>query len=177
MAKMQKSWITGLCNKALIRISMFHNQFHLFKTRRFLPLFVTQFLGAFNDCAFKNALIILITYRLADRTNYNSQMMIALAGALFLLPFFLFSATAGQLADKYERSQLTIIIKLADVGLMVLAAVCLCQQQIWFSMGVLFLVGAQATFFGPIKYAILPDHLEEDELVAGNGLIEAGTFI
>ena len=90
---------------------MHKNQFTLLLTRRFLPLFITQFLGAFNDNVFKNALVILITYRLATLYNYNAQIMVTLAAGFFILPFFLFSATAGQIADKYEKSHLMKIIK------------------------------------------------------------------
>lgn len=153
------------------------NQFDLLKTRRFWPLFVTQFLGAFNDNVFKNALAILVTYRIAETAGLNAQLLVTLAAGIFILPFFLFSATAGQLADKYEKSRLIAIIKLAEILLMGLAVVGFYQQNVTLLMLVLFLLGTQAAFFGPLKYAILPDHLRENELIAGNGLIEAGTFL
>lgn len=148
---------------------------NLFKTQRFLPLFIAQFLGAFNDNAVKNALVVLITYRLAE-TGSNSQLLVTLAAGLFILPFFLFSATAGQLADKYEKSRLIAIIKFAEIILMVIAAIGFYKESITLLMLSLFLIGTQAAFFGPLKYAILPDQLRRDELIAGNGLIEAGTF-
>lgn len=153
------------------------NQISLLKTRRFLPLFATQFMGAFNDNTFKNALVILITYRLADLAGMNAQILVTLAGGFFILPFFLFSATAGQLADKFEKSRMISIIKFIEIILMVLATVGFYQQSISLLMTVLFLLGTHATFFGPLKYAILPDALHENELIAGNGLIEAGTFL
>lgn len=153
------------------------NQLHLLDTRRFLPLFLTQFLGAFNDNVFKNALVVLITYRLADAYGLNAQKLVTLAAGIFILPFFLFSATAGQLADKYERSRLIVWIKVAEIILMILAVIALYLQSVWLLMTVLFFLGVQATFFGPLKYAILPEHLQENELIAGNGLIEAGTFL
>lgn len=152
-------------------------QVHLLQTRRFLPLFVTQFLGAFNDNMVKNAFVILITYRLAEIMGLNAQILVTLVAGLYILPFFLFSATAGQLADKYEKSHLICLIKLAEVLIMLLAALGFYLQSIAMLMTVLFALGVHAAFFGPLKYAILPDQLHEDELLAGNGLIEAGTFI
>jgi len=156
---------------------MASNQLKLFTTRRFLPLFATQFFGAFNDNVFKSALIILITFRLADLFGMNAQLLVAMAAGLFIFPFFLFSATAGQLADNYEKSRMISIVKCIEIALMALAVVGFYLQNIFFLMFVLFALGVQATFFGPLKYAILPEHLHENELIAGNGLIEAGTFI
>lgn len=153
------------------------NQFSLLKSRRFAPLFITQFLGAFNDNVYKNALVMLITYQIASDLGRNSQILVTLAAGLFILPFFLFSATAGQLADKYERSRLISIIKLAEIIIMLLASVGLFFHSTYMLMAVLFFLGVQAAFFGPVKYAILPDLLQENELIAGNGLIEAGTFL
>lgn len=153
------------------------HQIDLLKTRRFLPLFITQFLGAFNDNVFKNALVVLITYRIAEAAGLNAQLLVTLAAGIFILPFFLFSATAGQLADKYEKAWLISVVKLAEIVLMTLAAVGFYSQSVILLMLVLFLIGTQATFFGPLKYAILPDQLKQHELIAGNGLIEAGTFI
>jgi acyl-[acyl-carrier-protein]-phospholipid O-acyltransferase/long-chain-fatty-acid--[acyl-carrier-protein] ligase len=153
------------------------NQFALFNTKRFLPLFITQFLGAFNDNIFKNALVILITYRIADASALSPQILVTLAAAIFILPFFIFSATAGQLADKYEKSRLISIIKFVEIIIMAVAAIGLHLQSVGLLMTVLLALGVHATFFGPLKYAILPDHLQENELIAGNGLIEAGTFL
>ena len=156
---------------------MIHNQFDLLKTRRFLPLFITQFLGAFNDNVYKNALVILITYVTAEKAALNPQIMVTLAAGIFILPFFLFSATAGQLADKYEKVFLIRIIKLVEILLMIGATIGFMMESVGFLMTVLFLMGTQSTFFGPIKYGILPEKIEQDELIGGNGLIEAGTFV
>jgi acyl-[acyl-carrier-protein]-phospholipid O-acyltransferase/long-chain-fatty-acid--[acyl-carrier-protein] ligase len=156
---------------------MADNQFHLLTSRRFLPLFVTQFLGAFNDNVFKNALVILITFRTAQDAAMDAQLLVTLAAGLFVLPFFLFSATAGQLADKFEKSRLVRIIKLVEIGLMVAAAVGFFIESVPFLLTLLFLMGTQSTFFGPLKYGILPDHLRDDELIGGNALFEAATFL
>ncbi|MDR1379719.1 MAG: MFS transporter [Synergistaceae bacterium] len=153
------------------------NQFALFRSRRFLPLFLTQFLGAFNDNFFKSAMVMLITYRLAEEAGYDSRILVNVAGGVFILPFFLFSATAGQLADKYERSFLVQLIKIAEIVVMAGAALGFYLENVYWLMVVLFLMGAQSTFFGPLKYSILPQHLSEDELIAGNGLIQMGTFL
>lgn len=149
----------------------------LLKTRRFLPLFVTQFLGAFNDNVFKNALVMLIAYKLANETGGNAQLLVTLAAALFILPFLLFSATAGQLADKIDRAKLARCTKIGEILLMGIAALGFYTDSIYFLLFVLFCLGTQATFFGPIKYALLPQHLQEHELIAGNAYIEAGTFL
>jgi acyl-[acyl-carrier-protein]-phospholipid O-acyltransferase / long-chain-fatty-acid--[acyl-carrier-protein] ligase len=156
---------------------MIKNQFSLFKTRRFFPLFIVQFFGAFNDNVFKNALVIMLTYKLADQLNFNPEIIVSLAAGLFILPFFLFSATAGKIADKYEKSRLIQFIKYAEVALMVGASIGFYLNSIFILMIILFGLGAQSSFFGPIKYGILPEHLKEDELISGNGLISSGTFL
>jgi acyl-[acyl-carrier-protein]-phospholipid O-acyltransferase/long-chain-fatty-acid--[acyl-carrier-protein] ligase len=138
---------------------------------------LTQFLGAFNDNFFKSAMVMLITYRLAERAGYDSRILVNVAGGVFILPFFLFSATAGQLADKYERSFLVQLVKIAEIVVMGGAALGFYLEDIPLLMIVLFLMGAQSTFFGPLKYCILPQHLTKDELIAGNGLIQMGTFL
>ena len=153
------------------------SQFALFKTRRFWPLFATQFLAAMNDNVFRNALVVLMTYRLAQSWGLDARLLVTLAGALFILPFFLFSSLAGQLADRFEKTQLIRHLKLIEIFLMLAAAAAFYSANLWALMGVLVLLGTQATFFGPLKYSILPDLLTEDELLAGNGLIEAGTFV
>ncbi len=150
---------------------------HLLKTKRFLPLFVTQFFGAFNDNAFKNAFLIWFTYDVAVTSGVDAPMMVTLAAGLFILPFFLFSATAGQVADKYEKSWLTQKIKQVEIVLMVACAIGFYLHSVYFLLVVLFLMGVQSTFFGPIKYSLLPEHLKDDELISGNGLIEGGTFL
>ncbi|HSW69004.1 MAG TPA: MFS transporter [Gammaproteobacteria bacterium] len=156
---------------------MVTNQLNLLKEQRFLPLFFTQFLGAFNDNVYKNSLVILITYNFADSLKLNSEILITIAAGVFIFPFFLFSATAGQLADKFEKTKLIRYTKIAEIFLMLLAAIGLYFQSILLLMTVLFLVGTQAAFFGPLKYSILPDQLQSNELLAGNALIEAGTFL
>jgi acyl-[acyl-carrier-protein]-phospholipid O-acyltransferase/long-chain-fatty-acid--[acyl-carrier-protein] ligase len=156
---------------------MLKNQFSLLLKRRFLPLFITQFLGAFNDNLYKNALVVLITYFLASKLSVDPQILVTFTGCLLILPMFLFSATAGSIADKFEKSNLIRIIKVAEIILMLLGGIGFILQNVTLLMIVLFLLGAQLTFFGPIKYSILPTHLQDDELVAGNGLIESGTFL
>ena len=153
------------------------SQFRLLARRRFLPLFVTQFLGAFNDNLFKNALVILILYRLAAESGTDGQILVTIAAGIFILPFFLFSATAGQLADKLEKARLIRLTKIAEVVIMGLAVAGFQLGDPMVLLVVLFLMGTQSTFFGPLKYAILPDHLAADDLIGGNALIEAGTFL
>ena len=160
---------------------------HLLQTSRFLPLFVTQFLGALNDNLFKNALVFLVIFGAADVAaglgDKGDQIIVTVAGGLLVIPFFLFSATAGQLADKNEKSRLIQKIKLAEILIMCLAAVGFLLHsdylalKVYALLAVLFLMGTQSAFFGPLKYSILPDHLRKDELVGGNGLVEAATFI
>jgi MFS family permease len=151
------------------------SQFQLLRQRRFGPFFCTQFLGAFNDNVFKNAVVILIAFSGLEAAR--SDLLVNLAAGIFILPYFLFSATAGQLADKFEKAALIRIIKAAEIGIMVLAAVGFVLHSIELLLGVLFLLGTQATMFGPVKYSILPQHLRASELVGGNGLVEMGTFV
>lgn len=153
------------------------NLFHLFNTKRFLPLFITQFLGAFNDNVFKNALVVLITYEVGIRAGWDPDVLVLIAAGIFIVPFFLFSAMAGQYADKLEKSAMISKIKLVEIILMVLATAGLFMNSLYLLMIVLFLMGTQSTFFGPIKYGILPHHLKEGELIGGNGLIGMGTFL
>ncbi len=153
------------------------SQFNLLRTKRFLPLFVTQGLGAFNDNVLKNAISILITYRLATAHGVDAPTIIAVAAGLFILPFFLFSGLAGQLADKCDKAWLSQKIKLAEIFIMAFGAFSLWAESISLQLFALFLTGTQSSFFGPIKYGILPQHLKDEELLGGNGLIEAGTFL
>ena len=152
-------------------------QFGLLARRRFLPLFVAQFLGAANDNVFKNAMALLIVYRLGEATGMNGQVLVTVAAGLFMLPFFLLSATAGLLSDRAEKGGLIKLVKLAEVGVAALGVWALFAANVPGMIAVLFLFGVQATFFGPLKYAVLPEYLEEGELVGGNALIEGGTFI
>ena len=142
-----------------------------------MPLFLTQFLGAFNDNLFKSALVTLITFDLAAKYDLNAPVLITVVAGLFILPFFLFSSLAGQISDKYEKSRLIRIIKLVEIILMTLTAAAFHYVQLWWLIALLFLMGAQSTFFGPLKYSVLPQLLREDELVAGNGLVNAGTNV
>lgn len=156
---------------------MLKNQFSLLKAKRFLPFFITMFLGAFNDNLFKNALIILVTYAIAQQQSIDAQMLVNLAAGLFILPFFLLSALAGQLADTVEKTRIIRWVKLAEIGLMMIGAIGFYTHNLYLLMGVLLGMGIHSTFFGPIKYSIMPQHLAKDELIAGNGLVGAGTFL
>lgn len=153
------------------------SQFHLLSQRRFLPLFITQFLGALNDNVLKNALVILIAFHGSRLTRIAPELMVNLCAGLFILPFFLFSASAGQLADKHEKSRLIRFVKLFEIGIMGFAAVGFCLPSLPCLLLALFLMGMHSTLFGPLKYSILPQHLREDEMIGGNGLIESGTFL
>lgn len=153
------------------------SQSALLRTRRFAPLFVAQFLGALNDNVLKNAMVVLLTFQAASWTTLKPELLANLAAGVFILPFFLFSATAGQLADKYDKARLARLVKLLEI-----AIVLVCGVGFWLhSLAVLFLglflLGLHSTLFGPVKYAILPQHLKSEELVGGNALIEAGTFV
>ena len=154
-----------------------NSQFRLLSERRFGPFFATQTLGAFNDNVFKNALVILVTFGIAGLSAEQVSAYVNLAAGLFILPFFLFSATAGQIAEKYEKSALIRIIKLAEIVIMLLAALGLWLGNVQMLFGVLFLLGMQSAVFGPVKYSILPQALHEKELVGGNALVEAATFL
>ncbi len=154
-----------------------HSQFALLGSRRFLPLFITQFLGAFNDNVFKNSLIILLTFSSAYHSGADSTVLVNAAAGIFILPFFLFSATAGQLADKYDKAMLMRWIKLAEIGIMICASAGFMLHQVNLLLLALFFMGMHSTFYGPAKYSVLPQHLEKNELVGGNALIESGTFL
>ncbi len=150
---------------------------HFLVTRRFLPLFVTQFLGAFNDNLFRQAVIILITFKFAAEVSISPPILTNLAVGLFILPFFLFSALAGQLADKLEKSYQIVWIKLWEIALMILGAVAFHIESLPLMIIVLSGLGLQSTFFGPIKYGILPDLMKRSELLSANALVEAATFV
>jgi hypothetical protein len=153
------------------------SQFRLLAERRFGPFFGVQFLGALNDNVFKQALVILLAYQTASFTTMSSDTLQNLAQALFILPFFLFSATAGQLADKYEKSNLITITVSLELAVMALGATGLFLKSLERLLTALFLGGVQSALFGPVKYAILPQQLKESELVGGNALVETGTSI
>ncbi len=153
------------------------SQFGLLKARRFAPFFGTQFLGAFNDNLFKNALVVLLTFQAAQWTKLAPEVLTNLAAGIFILPFFLFSATAGQLADKYDKAKLARLVKLLEIAIMGVALYGFVAHSLTVLLAALFLLGLHSTLFGPVKYAILPQHLREEELVGGNALVEAGTFV
>ena len=153
------------------------NQFSLLVQRRFLPFFSTQFLGALNDNIFRNGLVTLVTFQGISILGMDHTILANVAAFLFTLPFFLFSATAGQFADKYEKSMLMRRIKLLEIGLMSFAAIALLTQRYSLLLFVLFLMGCQSALFGPVKYAYLTQKLHTDELVGGNALVESGTYI
>src|SRR6185503_15577891 len=156
--------------------ALIQNVSHLLRSRRFVPLFATQFLGAFNDSLFKQAVVLFVTYQLYSNPAKEFQFS-AIAQALFILPFFLFSALAGQLADDHDKSRLIRIIKLAEIGIMILGGAGIMLANIPLMLAAVLAMGVHSTFFGPIKYAILPQHLRHDEVLGGTGLVEAGTYI
>jgi len=155
---------------------LIQNVTHLLRARRFLPLFATQFLGAFNDSLFKQAVVLFVTYQLFSNPAKEFQFS-AIAQGLFILPFFLFSALSGQLADDHDKAKLIRIIKLAEIGIMILGGAGIMLANIPLMLAAVGLMGVHSTFFGPIKYAILPQHLRHDEVLGGTGLVEAGTYI
>jgi MFS family permease len=148
----------------------------LLNRRRFLPLFVTQFLGAMNDNLFKTAMVLFVIYNIYNDPKQEEQFS-AIASAVFILPFFLLSAIAGQLADAYDKARMVRIVKTAEIGIMVVGGAGLLIGNIPLMMIALFSMGVHSSFFGPIKYAILPQHLAPDEVLGGTGLVEAGTYI
>jgi 1-acyl-sn-glycerol-3-phosphate acyltransferase len=152
------------------------SQFALLGTRRFLPFFLTQFFGAFNDNLFRNALVVSITYGAVVAAD-DAAVLTNLAQGLFILPFFLFSALAGQLADKYEKSGLIRLTRLLEVALMICAGAALYFGHLPALFTILFLMGVLATIFGPLKYSLMPQHLRQSELVGGNALVDSGTFL
>jgi MFS family permease len=155
---------------------LIQNVSHLLRARRFAPLFATQFLGAFNDSLFKQAVVLFVTYQLFSNPHKEFQFS-AIAQALFILPFFLFSALAGQLADDHDKARLIRIIKFAEIGIMIIGGAGIMLANIPLMLTAVFAMGVHSTFFGPIKYAILPQHLGKDEVLGGTGLVEAGTYL
>ena len=153
------------------------SQFELLTTRRFLPFFLTQALGAFNDNIFKNSLMLLMAFTAASNLPLSTDILMNLAAGLFILPFFLFSASAGELADNMEKSRIIRWVKLAEILLMSFAAIALLYELYMVLLGLLFLMGIQSAFFGPVKYAILPSLVKEQELIGANALVEMGTFV
>lgn len=151
---------------------------YLFQDRRFLPTFLVQACGTLNDCIIKNALIILLTYKISNQTGIvGSQFLVLLANAIFILPFVIFASIAGQVADRYERTFIVKIIKFCELWIILLSIYGFHTTNLVVLFVCLFLLGLHSTFFGPIKYSLLPDHLKKSELLSANGFVEAGTFI
>lgn len=153
------------------------NQYQLLRERRFLPFFLTQFFGAFNDNVYKNALVILVAYHAAEYSNLDPNLLTNAAAGIFILPFMLFSASAGQLADKFDKTIIIRIIKAVEIGIMLIGTAGLLLHSLPLLFSGLFMLGLHSAFFGPAKYSILPQALEPSELLGGNGLVEMGTFI
>lgn len=151
-------------------------QFGLLGVGRFAPLFVTQFFGAFNDNVYKQALLLIFVFS-AIAQSHDANLLNNIAAGLFILPFFLFSATAGALADRFDKAVLVRYVKMAEIGVAVLVGVALFTQNLVAMLAVLFLYGVQSTFFGPLKFSLLPQQLHPSELVGGNAMIEMGTFV
>lgn len=153
------------------------NQFSLLSQRRFAPFFWTQFLGAFNDNVFKTAVLTVLTYETLSWTSIDIGLLSNLIPGLFILPFVVFSATAGQFAEKFEKSCLTRFVKMLEIIIMLLAAVGWMAHSLWLLIAAIIGMGVHSALFGPVKYAYLPQQLHQGELVGGNGLIEMGTFV
>ena len=152
-------------------------QLSLLRTRRFSALFWTQFAGAFNDNLLKNALVILVAYRSLTVLGLAPATLVALSAGIFIAPFFLFSATAGQVADRFPKYLLVRTVKVVEIAIMGIAAVGFHHENLWLLLAALFLMGTHSSVFGPVKYSILPELLTADELVGGNALVETGTFL
>ncbi|HAI48085.1 MAG TPA: glycerol acyltransferase, partial [Stenotrophomonas sp.] len=150
-----------------------HSQFALLKQRRFLPFFIVQSLGAFNDNVYRQAIIGLLFY--LGVSQEEQSLYTTLAPAIFILPYFLFSALAGQIAEKLEKSRLIVITTSMEIAIMSLAAVGFLTQSMPVLLVALFCTGLQSTLFGPVKYSVLPSVLRPEELTGGNGLVEMGT--
>jgi len=145
--------------------------------KRFWPIFWTQFFGAFNDNVFKNALVILITFNSYSLLELAPEQMVAICGGIFILPFFLFSAISGQICDKFPKDKLIRFVKIWEIVVMLFGAVGFMTQNVNLLLGTLFFMGLQSTVFGPVKYSILPELIDDDELVNGNALVSSGTFV
>lgn len=154
-----------------------NSQFSLMRQKRFAPFFWTQFLGAFNDNVFKTALLTVLTFDALHWTNMPVSLLNQLIPGLFILPFVILSASAGQLADKKEKGWLARRVKLLEIVIMLVCAYGWLQHNVWVLIGGVAGMGIHSTLFGPVKYAYLPQHLHTDELIGGNGLIEMGTFV
>lgn len=153
------------------------SQFQLLAERRFAPFFWTQFLGAFNDNLFKFAFTVMVTFQAAADSGFDPALVVNLIAGLFILPFLLFSATCGQIADKYDKRSIAIFVKTLELGIMALAAFGFIGRHVPVLLLCTFLMGLHSTIFGPVKYAFLPQALTERELTGGNAMVEMGTFV
>src|SRR5450830_1979 len=153
------------------------NQFTLIREQRFRPFFFTQFLGAFNDNVFKTALITLVAFHASSLSSIDGRTLATLLPGLFILPFFLFSSTAGQIADKFEKSRIIRYVKVFEICIMLFASTGFFLHNIGLLAIALFMLGMHSTIFGPVKYSYLPQHLKEKELIGGNGMVEMGSFV
>ena len=154
-----------------------HSQFRLLRERRFAPLFWTQFLGAANDNIFKFGFTLLATYHAAEWGGVDPSSAGFIIAAIFIAPYVLFSATSGQLADKIEKSRLMRFVKNLEIAIMLLAAFGFWTGNVIVLLSCVLLMGLHSTIFGPVKFAYLPQHLNERELTGGNGMVEMGTFV
>ena len=153
------------------------SQFRLLRQRRFLPFFGAQAFGAFNDNVYKNVLVIVATYHATSYTRLEPELLTNIAAGLFILPYVLFSGIAGQLADRLDKALVMKVVKAAEIVIMTIAALGLAAHSVEVLLSALFLMGVHSTFFAPAKYGLLPEVLEESELVGGNALVEMGTFL
>ena len=149
----------------------------IFKDSKFSPLFWTQFFGALNDNLLKNALVVMITFQSISVSGLSPQVLVPLCSGIFILPFFLFSSLSGQLADKMQKATIARWVKVAELGIMLLAGLGFYQQHYWLLIFCLFLMGLHSAVFGPIKYSIIPELVSENDLLSGNAYVEVGTFL
>ncbi|NIA00073.1 MFS transporter [Massilia sp. CCM 8734] len=153
------------------------SQFSLLTQRRFAPFFWTQFLGAFNDNVFKTALLVMLTYEAASWTTLDPAVLNSLIPGLFILPYVVFSATAGQIAEKVEKGRLARFVKMFEIAIMLVAGIGWMTHTLWLLIASVVGMGVHSTLFGPVKYAYMPQHLKPEELIGGNGVVEMGTFV
>lgn len=153
------------------------SQFLLLKDRRFSPLFVTQFLGAFNDNLMKAFFVVLIAYGLWDTGGWPPEIIVSASAGLFILPFVLFCPLAGEITDKYDKAAVIRVTKITEIGVVLCGIAAIWMQSLWLALFVLFALGMQSAFFSPGKFSLLPQQLKREELVGANGLISTGTFL
>lgn len=156
---------------------MSNNQLYLFNDKRFLPIFIVQLCGCINDSILKSALIILITYKLSTSLTVSSYTLVMLANFLFVVPFIIFASLSGQIADRYERTVIVKIVKILEILIVLCGAYGFIETNLAILFTTIALMGTHSTFFGPLKYSVLPDHLKKHELISANGYIEAATFL